>query len=138
MIESSIAIKELLDRGLTPKIVQDPDNPNIDHFFIEKTVVWDKLFCSLEQSLKESIEGGNEGLNSFYKSIKHRKWVKNLIIAHDLKLNWVKSDKGYVLAVVFPEMMKRGNDLPRLNENMNKWMFLITTYLRILLEEFEL
>lgn len=124
------AIKELLDRGLTPKIVPDPEKPNVNHFFIENEIVWGKLFSSLEMGLdKEGVD-----INTF---ISHKNWVKRLIIAHNPKLDMIEIEKKLALVVVYPQMQERSSKVPRLEENVRRWMYLIQCYVSDLLERFE-
>lgn len=136
MIDTDKVKNELMERGLTPISVPDPENSNRDLIFIEPKVVWDKLFCYLETEIAKELD--EEGpVKEFYDSIKHKGWLKKLIIAHNPELGWVNTNKGKALAVMFKPMQTKAGKLPRLDENLTKWFYLVQIVITELLDKLE-
>ena len=128
MINVKDGMNLLMDMGLKPVIVTDPDDSNIEHFFIENEVVWDKLFFYLKENEPE--------LQKSFETVPHYNWIKNIILSRNPKLQSMKIEGKDCYVVVFKEIQEREN-LKHLNSCLGFTFLLVSALMKDRLSQFE-
>jgi len=129
MIYTKDAEKLLLDMGLTPIVAEDQKDSSKDHFFIEKDVVWDKMFTHLKHKRPE--------LYAALDTVPHINWIKNIIISRSPKLEAFNLEGHECFGVMFPELVKRGEKLQRLDQCLRFVFINIQKYITEIFNKFE-
>ena len=129
MIYTEDARKLLEDMGLTSKIIEDPQDSNKDHFFIEKDIVWDKMFVHLKNHRPD--------LYASLDTVPHINWIKNIIISRSPKLEAFNLEGQECFGVMLPELVERGEKLQRLDQCLRFVFINIQEYITEIFNKFD-
>lgn len=129
MIYTNDAVNLLEDMGLTPMIIDSPEDPDKSLFFIEKKVVWGKLFTYIKKNRPD--------INDYIETVPHYNWVKNIIISRNPELQVIEVDGKEYYGVKFPEIVDRSDKLVNLDKCLSYIFAMISEVLVKELDRFE-
>ena len=121
--------KILLDMGINPITVEDPDDNNVEHFFTDGNIIWDKMFTHLKNYKPELYE--------MLDTVPHIKWVKNIIISRNPKLENIEIEGQNYFGVRFKELMERGEQLQHLDRCLGYVFMIIQEYITEIFNKFD-